>query len=147
MKQKKIANWLKGIVIFLAILGILYGVGISILPIHVAYSHVFHWWMLLFCYIILVLFWNVCTQIGKGNSFSIENATAFHQIGLCGVAIVLGFVAEFAWVCIKHYVNIPLLIFIGFKIAVFIILIILCEALSKLIVHAYEIRKENELTI
>ena len=147
MKQQKIANWLKGIVIFLAILGIVYGVEISFLPMYMAYSHIFHWWMLLFCYIILFLFWNVCTQIGKGNSFSLENATAFHQIGLCGGAIVLGFVAEFTWVCIKNCFSIPLLIFIGFKIAAFIIFIILCEALSKLIFHAYEIRQENELTI
>ena len=75
-----------------------------------------------------------------------ENATAFHHISLCGGAIVLGFVAEFIMACVT-YASAPLLIFIGFKIAAFLIFIILCEALSKLIFHAYEIRRENELTI
>ncbi len=156
MKQQKIANWLKGIVIFLALLGVIYSIGIYLLPQYVDITppgniyggfHLFRWWTLLFCYIILFIFWNVCTQIGKGNSFSKENATAFHRISLCGIAILLGFVAEYIWAYAFDYLTIPSLAFIGFKTAVFIIFVILCEALSKLVLHAYEIRQENELTI
>lgn len=156
MKQRKISNWLKGIVIVLAILGALYLVGITLgvfceeLPIPVSPFRgliYFTWYTLFICYIILFLFWNVCTQIGKGNSFSPENAASFHKIALCGVAITIGFFAEFIWAYFTDYLTIWLGMFSGIKIVIFGVFIVLCEALSKLILHAYEIRQENELTI
>ena len=124
MKQQKIANWLKGIVIVLAVLGVLYSIGVHLLPRYIDMEtpgniyggfNLFSWWTLLFCYIILFISWNVCTQIGKGNSFSKENATSFHRIGLCGIAILFGFVVEFVWAYIMDYLTVPSIAFIFFK--------------------------------
>ncbi len=156
MRQLRLSFVLKGIVITLAILGILYVIGVPLIADYMNISipgdiffgfNLFSWWTLLFCYIILFLFWNVCTQIGKGNSFSKENARAFHRISMCGNAILLGFVAEFIWALIRDYLTVPSILFICFKTIVFIIFAVICEALSKLIYHAYEIRQENDLTI
>lgn len=156
MKQLKLSYVLKGIVITLAILGLLYIIGVPLVANHMKISipgdiffgfNPFSWWTLFFCYIILILFWNVCTQIGRGNSFSKENAQAFHRISMCGAAITLGFLAEFIWAVLQDYLTVPSVLFICFKTIVFIIFIVICEALSKLIYHAFEIRRENELTI
>lgn len=156
MKQLKLSYILKGVVITLALLGILYVIGVPRVAAHMGISipgniffgfNLFSWWTLLFCYMILILFWNVSTRIGKGNSFSKENATAFHRIGLCGIAILLGFVVELIWAFIQDYLTVPSILFICFKTIVFIIFVVICEALSKLILHAFEIRQENELTI
>ena len=156
MKQLRLSYVLKGIVITIALLGIFYLIGVPLLakwlnlsmPGDILFGfNLFSWVTLFFCYVILFLFWNVCTQIGRGNSFSRENAIAFHRIGLCGIAIVLGFVAEFAWAFLQDYLSTASVLFIIFKTIVFLIFIVICEALSKLIYHAYEIRQENELTI
>lgn len=156
MKQLRLSYILKGIVITLAVLGVLYVIGVPLVAKYMNISipgdiffgfNPFSWWTLFFCYVILLLFWNVCTRIGNGNSFSKENAAAFHRISLCGVAITLGFVVEFIWALILDYLTVPSILFICFKTIVFIIFIVICEALSKLILHAYEIRQENELTI
>ena len=156
MKQRKLSYILKGVVITLAILGILYIVGLPLAAERMDVAAVkntfwgfyaFRWWTLFFCYIILFLFWKVCTQIGVGNSFSLENATAFHRIAICGGGIILGFAFEFIWALIRDYLTAMSLIFILFKVVVFIIFIVICEALSQLILNAYEIRQENELTI
>lgn len=156
MKQLRLSYVLKGIVITLALLGIFYLIGVPLMakrleitiPGDILFGfNIFSWWTLFFCYVILILFWNVCTQIGKGNSFSRENATAFHRISLCAGSILLGFVAEFVWAMLQDYLSTLSVLFIVFKTIVFLIFLVICEALSKLIYHAYEIRTENELTI
>lgn len=156
MRQKQLSYWLKAIVIILAVLGAAYIGGVvyiskisdSIAPGNIVLGlNIFSYWTILFIYVILIFFWNVCTQIGRGNSFSLENAATFHKMTLCSGLIILGFVAEFVWAVIKDYLTLPSVAFICFKTVLFLAFAVLCEALSKLILHAYEIRKENDLTI
>ena len=156
MKQCKISNWLKGIVISLALLGTLFVVGVTIFSflkteLHPVGSIIgfpfFTWYSIMVCYAILFQFWKICTEIGKENSFSVENASAFHKMSLSGIFLAIGFTAKFCLIFFFGHLGFVYGLFIICEIIVSIIFIILCEALSKLVLHAYEIRQENELTI
>ncbi|MCR4999463.1 MAG: DUF2975 domain-containing protein [Lachnospiraceae bacterium] len=110
------------------------------------------------CYKILWYFWNVCTQIGKDNSFSAENAKSFHRMANTGFAIAILYAIKLAF-----YAGRMLLLkesyfgavisgglacgLIGLFLVLFLLFGIICEALSKLIKNAYEIKAENDLTI
>ena len=148
MKQQKISNWLKGIAIALALLGLFI---IIVITIHRLRPFIlFSWYAaLVICYLILSYFWKVCTEIGRGNSFSNENATHFHKMALCGIVLAIGFLAKFFVLLILY--KVPLIHIQTFlcicEVFAGIIFAVLCEALSKLILHAYEMKQENELTI
>ncbi len=149
MKQTKISYWLKGLVIVLAAMGILFFGGLTYYVIYMEYSGlvVFVWYTAAFCYVILIEFWRVCTQIGKDNSFSMENTRAFHRMGLCGIAEAAGFAVRLLWLSVCGITTFPVAIFIIAEIILSLIFFILCEALSRLVQNAYEVKLENELTI
>lgn len=159
MTQGEIAKWLKGITIVIAVmggvffLGLLPGLGkeMTVLYPEAAWLYLpallYGWCIALFCYAILFQFWKVCVEIGKDNSFSAENAGAFKNISR--IALMLGVV----W-----FLGIVLLAFSGFgqpaililmliMVVVHMILAILAAALSHLILKAYEMKRETELTI
>lgn len=110
------------------------------------------------CYKILWHFWHVCTQIGLDNSFSSENAMSFHRMANTGFAIAILYAIKLAFyggrmLLLKEtYVG---ALFsggvacglIGIFLILFLLFGIICEALSKLIKNAYEIKSENDLTI
>ena len=132
MKQTKISYWLKGMTILLAVMGIFFFGALTAYAFRLkAQGNVlwgwvgFSWYIAVLCYLILFEFWRVCTQIGKDNSFSLENAKYFHHMGLYGIGGILGF---------------------G-EILIAAIFTILCECLSRLVQYAYDVKRENELTI
>lgn len=156
MKQHKIANWLKGIVISLAILISVFLIAVTIFAVLKTEMHpigsiigfpFFTWYTVAVCYAILFQAWKVCIEIGKENSFSGENASAFHKMSLIGILLAIGFSTKFCLILFFGNLGFVYGLFIVFEVIVSIIFIVLCEALSKLILHAYEIRQENELTI
>lgn len=154
MKQKKIALWLKGIVIVLALMGIVFFGGLTAYLLDMKVNGMscwegigFVWYMAVLCYLILFAFWQVCVQIGRENSFSMENVRCFHRmsvesgLGLAGFVVLL--IRVVAAGAADHFL-VLLLIGVLLLCGVFIIL---CEALSRLIRYAYEVKTENELTI
>lgn len=156
MRQTKISYWLKGLVIVLAIMGILFFGGLTYWAIYIKNGQpdnllwtfvFFAWYTAAFCYVILIEFWKVCTEIGKDNSFSMENTRAFHHMGLCGIAEAVGFAARLLWFFVCGAATLPIAIFIIAEIILSLIFMILCEALSRLVQNAYEVKRENELTI
>lgn len=156
MIQHKISNWLKGIAIFLGIFGFIFLIGVTIFAfvrkdLHPVSSIIgfpfFTWYTLAVCYWILFQFWKVCKEIGSDNSFSLENATAFNKMSYGGIFLAIGFSAK---LCVIYFWgNLPILygLFIICEVIVSIVFIVLCKALSKLILNAYEMKQENELTI
>ena len=92
-------------------------------------------------------FCNLCVQIGNDNSFSKENAKSFLVISrLTAVLAVIWFagIVGLAFLkCLAPSVGIFLLLIVF----IFIVLAVLAAALSHLICKAYELRRENELTI
>lgn len=156
MKQKKISYWLKGLAIVLAVMGILLFAALTGYAFYLKSENpgnprwgfvFFSWFTAVFCYAILIEFWKVCTEIGKDNSFSLENTAAFHHMGLCGIAVAAGFLVRMIWIFAIGQMNLLNAVFIICEIILSGVFTVLCEALSKLIQNAYEVKRENELTI
>ena len=157
MKRVALVRTLKGVVVFLAVLAaIFYGfvfpllvrdggavdfswlvtpaivaVSISALPIVVA----------------LVLFWGICTDIGRDNSFCRRNAQRLSGIGFCAMAdtayCVVGTVTIFAITGghpgVLLVATAAILVGLAIALAAFL--------LSHLVLKAAELKDENDLTI
>ena len=156
MTQKKISYWLKGIVILLGAMGVAFWGGLTAYafylradkPENLFWTFIFaSWYTAAFCYGILIEFWRVCTQIGKDNSFSRENASHFHQMGMCGVFAIIGFAIRLLYLAAEQALTMQFGIFVVAEILIALVFVVLCEALSRLILNAYEMKQENELTI
>lgn len=159
MKQAEIAGWLKGITYTIGMMGaVVFFVLAPMLAGKMKTDHpdaAFLYWPVLVynfviavcCYAILFQFWKVCHQIGRDNSFSMENAVAFKQI--CRLAVLLAAIwfVGFAAISVLHSMQPVILLFLIFAILISFAVAICAAALSHLVFKAYEMRRENELTI
>lgn len=151
-KQNKIAGFLKLLTLVLAVMGIVFFSGMTYFEtLHVEKigwpALAFTWYSALLCYLILFQFYKVTREIGKDNSFSLENRNSFHRMGQFGLAACAGFFVHLLY-DIFFSANPVFLIFLYiFLILLSLIFFGLCEALSQLIENAYQVKLENELTI
>lgn len=159
MKQTEVAKWLKGITAVIALMGAVFF--FFLMPVmademrtgypEVSFLYwpgmIYGWVIAVFCYAILFQFWKVCVQIGRDNSFSEENAQAFVKISR--LALWMGgfwFLGMFVLV-MNRWMNPGIGILMITATLLSVILAILAAALSHLILKAYELKRENELTI
>lgn len=153
--QKKISFWLKGLDVVLALMGLVLALVMTfaylyireVLPGMLWTSVFFLWFGVIFYGAILFEFWKVCTQIGKMNSFSMENAKAFDRMSIAGMAEAVGFLSKLVWLLVQRSLAPAVAGLIVFEILAACIFVVLTGALSKLIQNAYEMKRENELTI
>ena len=159
MKQSEIARWLKAITWTIGIMGA--AVFFFVVPLLAAEMKrgypeaAFLYCPGLFynciiavgCYAILYQFWNVCREIGKDNSFSKENADAFKRISMLAVVLAGLWAAALAALFLLRYVQPAITLFLIFAVFMSFIVAICAAALSHLVLKAYELKKENELTI
>lgn len=155
-KQKKIAGWLKGLCVALAIMFAVFFGAITwfIFKSGMWFSedshHVlafFTWYVGIISYIVLLQFWKVCSEIEKDNSFSLENAGHFHTMAIMGGAVGGGYVVRIICELCLGITGIGPMLYAGAMICLSMVFVIICECLSQLINNAYEIKKENEFTI
>ena len=155
-KQTKISRWLKGLTILLGIMGIVFFGGVTALAFYLRGEHpgdllwsfvFFSWYTAVLCYGVLFQFWSVCTQIGRDNSFSLENVRAFHRMAQFGIAAGIGYLIRMVWLLLASGLRWQTLVYNLALILLSVVFVILCEALSQLIKNAYEVKLENELTI
>ena len=155
-KQEKISRWLKGLAVLLGVMGFLFFGGVTVLafwmkgqqPEDLSWTFVFFsWYTAILCYGVLYQFWKVCTQIGRDNSFSLENAGSFHRMAAFGIAAGAGYAVRMVYLCIVSPIRWQTVCLNVFLILLSAIFAILCEALSQLVKNAYEVKLENELTI
>jgi hypothetical protein len=156
MRQRKISYWLKGITILLGVMGIIFFGGLTcyafwqreLEPENLLWTFIFSsWYIAVLCYGVLIEFWKVCTQIGQDNSFSCENARCFHRMGRYGTLAAAGFTVRLVYLAIEGALGLPFAAFTIIEILVALIFLVVCEALSQLILNAYEMKRENDLTI
>ena len=153
MKQKKICRWLKGLTVLLGIMGVAFFGGVTVLAFYMrqqdpVWSFVFFsWYTAVLCYGVLFQFWNVCTQIGRDNSFSLENVRSFHRMAMLGVAAGAGYLARMVYLIAAGGFRWPVFLYNLALILLSVVFVTLCEALSQLVRNAYEVKRENELTI
>ena len=113
MDQKKLAVWLKAICVGCALCGLaLFG---FILPRFLAYVaeevpdlphkawQAFMWVLALPCYAVLVCIWKMADEIGRDNSFSLENARQLKIIALlAGADAALLLVGNVIFMLTRH---------------------------------------------
>ena len=107
----------------------------------------FSWYTAVLCYGVLFQFWNVCTQIGRDNSFSLENVRSFHRMAMLGVAAGAGYLVRMVYLIAAGGFRWPAFLYNLALILLSVVFMTLCEALSQLVRNAYEVKRENELTI
>lgn len=155
-KQKQIAKMLKILCGLLAVMGLVFFGGLTWLflatdfiptedPYHVLLG--FSWFIAILCYAVLFQFWKVCNEIGKDNSFSLENARSFHTMSILGMVAGVSYVFRVAYDVIYDKSNLVPIIYALFCIALSVVFVMVCEGLSQLIRNAYEVKLENDLTI
>ena len=157
MDQKKLAIWLKAIVVGCALCGIaLFG---FILPRFLAYvagevpDLPFTAWLVFMlvlavpCYAVLVCIWRMANEIGSDNSFSDTNARMLKYIALlAGADSVLLLVGNLVFLLTKH--SIPTLALVSaFVCFVGLAISVGAACLSHLVHKAALMQEENDLTI
>lgn len=159
MKQKAITYWLKAVAISIGLLGLAFFGGATAyaffyrpdynepVPEYLRQNIVSFWISAVICYTILFFFWRIVSEIGKDNSFSLENVKNFKCMAGCGVAAIIEYIAVIVIWLVNDEVELIPLSYTLLKIVFFILFVVLCYAMSKLVNHAYEIKQENELTI
>lgn len=155
MKQTKISYWLKAITIILGMIGVVFFGWLTYLAMQMkaANDSVWlgigcSWYIAVLCYLVLFEFWMVCTQIGADNSFSKQNARHFHRMAIYGGCAAVGYAVRLIWwFAAVRGAHAEIAFLSTGEILLSLVFIVLCEALSKLISYAYEVKHENELTI
>lgn len=158
MSQNKIAKQLKAVTIIIASVGLFFfgTIGYMILKSNSLYNSritqvpviILLVVTAVLCYAVLYQFWKVCTEIGKDNSFSYENYSAFRKMSII-LCILSG-----VWVLflIGYIILADTIQFLTvFKMTGYTIvwggIAALAGILAKLIEKARQIREENDLTI
>lgn len=159
MCQSEIAKWLKGITVVLALMGLVFFLVLmplmaedmadknAELVILFWPGMLYGWCIAAVCYAMLYQFWKVCVEIGKDNSFSRENAVAFVHISRFAMILALLWFAGLVFLTVNGFVSLENGFFMILAMLVTVIIAIMAAALSHLILKAYEMRQENELTI
>ena len=157
MDQKKLAIWLKAIVVGCALCGLtLFG---YILPRYLAYvaqevPDLPHTAWLVFmcvlavpCYAVLVCIWKMANEIGSDNSFSLENAKLLKYIAmLAGADSVLLLGGNLIFLILKH--SIPTLALVSaFVCFVGLAISVGAACLSHLVHKAAVMQEDVDLTI
>lgn len=159
MRQQEVSKWLKAITGILALLGLFFFIWVMPQLVremaegyeskeYFTYCGVLYGWgIAVCCYAMLWQFWKVCVQIGKDNSFSKENAKSFVIISRLSLVLAGIWFVGIVFLEIVVWLELGKLFFMVRAVLVCIILAILSAALSHLILKAYELKQENELTI
>ena len=157
MDQRKLAIWLKAIVVGCAVCGlVLFG---FILPRFLSYVALevpdlphgawtaFMWVLAIPCYAVLVCIWRMANEIGRDNSFSMENAKQLRLIALlAGADALLLLLGNLIFLLVGHSIPTLALVsafvcFIGLAISVG------AACLSHLVRKAALMQEESDLTI
>ena len=159
MRQESLSRWLKGILIGLAVCGVV--VYVFVIPscgktLTEDYPEfegrywpwlIFLWLTGLPCFAALVLGWRIAESIGKDRSFSPENAKQLKRISRLAAADSFFFFAgnaAFLLLDMSHpgvMLGSMLVVFAGIAIAV------AAAALSHLVLNAADLQEQSDLTI
>lgn len=159
MNQKKLALWLKAVIIAVGICGLIvyFGIlpdfGCGMVGAAPEFSS-WHWpWMIFLwctaipCYIVLVLGWKIAVNIGNDRSFSKENAEFLQSIAWLIAGDILFFFlgnAVFFFLSMNH----PGILLAALLICVIGIAISVAAAcLSHLVRKAADLQEQSDLTV
>lgn len=159
MSQKSLSKWLKAIIGGMAVCGaVIYFYmipiwGRDLTKANPEYASWYLPWLIAIlisgipCYLVLYFGWKISTEIGRDNSFSMENAEHLKKISiLAAIDSLYFFVVNVVFMMIG--INHPGVFLIS-MLAIFagIVVTVAAAALSHLVRKAAEIQEENEFTI
>ena len=158
MNQKSLSNWIKGIILSMAVVGAI--TYFKILPLIVLevlsrlqlMDYYFVWIIIISltaipCFATLIVGWMVANNIGKDKSFSKENAVLIKIVMILAlIDSIFFFVANLIMYINKCsspmiFTVSLILVFAGISIA------IIAACLSHLILNAFELKEQTDLTI
>lgn len=159
MTQKSLSRWLKGIIVGIAICGlVIYGglipmFGKELVDAYPEFSYCYYPWLTILwvsaipCYLVLFNGWKIMVEIARDNSFSMENARYLKRI--CILALVDSayfFVANLVlfFLNMNHPGILMASLFVDFA---GVAVAVTAASLSHLVLKAAEIQQENNLTI
>lgn len=159
MNQRNLSKWLKfitilvGVMLIFVLFLIIPAYGRNIVCFNPNLSNWYMPWLLFIwglgvpCYAVLFIFWGICVEIQKDNSFSLKNAKALDWISklalLDSITCFIGIVS-FSIMGIMHFTILILsVLIIMFGLAISII----AAALGHLVQKASKLKDENDLTI
>ena len=149
--QTGVAKRLKVMTILIALFLAVFGAGLTYMYLQIEgggrFLVAFTWAVGVLCYYILYCFWNVCTQIGADNSFSIENEKSMQRMGCAGLVISLIILVRVIVMLMMSQWFLFSPFYEAGKICLGLIFYIVCNALGRLIHNAYELKEDNDLTI
>lgn len=159
MTQTSLSKWMKGIIIGMAVCG---GIlcfylipfwGRDMAQAYPEYAYCYWPWLLVLwfsavpCYLVLYHGFQIVTEIGKDNSFSMKNAGYLKRISMLAAADSVYFFGAnliLMMLGMNHPAMFLLSLFVDFA---GIAVAVAAAALSHLVQKAAAIREENELTI
>lgn len=159
MTQKSLSKWLKGIIIGIALCGlVIYGFLLPVFGRDLAnanpeFAYCYEPWLVILwisavpCYLVLYNGWKITIQIARDNSFSLENACYLKRICILAlVDSVYFFLANLVlWLLNMNHPGILLAsLFVDFA---GVVVAVTAASLSHLVLKAAEIQQENQLTI
>lgn len=159
MKQKRLSNWLKVMIIGVGIVGLaVYAWMLPVLgydarlraPEYAAAFWpwlVFLWGTAIPCYIVLVLGWKISTNIARDRSFSKENAAHLKWVSILAAADT-GYFLFGNFVFFAFRWNHPGVLLAALLISIIgVAIAAAAAALSHLVLKAATLQEENDLTI
>lgn len=159
MKQKNLALWLKGIVIGIAVAGLIVlllivpAFGKSVVEDAPEYAGAYYPWLAFLwlcavpCYYALYLGWKIAVNIGANKSFSMENANLLKRISALAIGDgVFFFVGNIALLFLNFsHPGVTLMSLLVVFVAVAISVI--AASLSHLVQKAADLQEQSDLTI
>lgn len=109
---------------------------------------IFVWATMIGFYYIIVLVFNICSNVQEGRAFTMTTVRLFDNIALMAmielVAYLVGFVVLAIWLMEAH----PSFVFILFLVAfVCLMLFGFCKVMKHLLLRVIDIKEENDYTI
>jgi hypothetical protein len=159
MKQKDLAVWLKisismafAIVFFLAFI-VVPGVASDLAREKAHYAHLaspftwFVWLSVAPAFLSMALAWMVFTEMGRDNSFCEENARRLKYISGLGLLEAAYYFVGLILLLLLNLLYVPILVSVAVIISICFLVTVSAAALSHLVMKAWLIKSENDLTV
>ncbi|WP_431026990.1 DUF2975 domain-containing protein [Lysinibacillus sp. LZ02] len=159
MKQQELAKWLKLIIVFCGLFGLLFclyvgpEIGRNVLLSSESFKALFKpfiafiWITGVPYFIALCIGWNICSDVNKGNDFTVKNANRLKLISVLAMVEGVLYVVALLYNFIIGNYNTNLLMILLLILFFAIVISVFTSLLSYLMHKASEIKQDNELTI
>jgi len=159
MKQKELAKWLKIIIVFCWLFGLLFCIyvgpetGKNILLDSGSLKEVykpfiaFIWITGIPYFFALCIGWSICSDINVGNDFTLKNANRLKRVTVLAMTEGVLYVIALLYIFISGNYNTNLLMILLLILFFAVVIAVFTSLLSYLMGKASELKQDNELTI